>query len=45
MKKGKVLMVDDNLDMLLIGQRIFTRAGFGVYLGAKRPGGARKGAQ
>ncbi len=28
MKKNKVLLVDDNLDMLLIGQRIFMRAGF-----------------
>ena len=26
--KGKILLVDDNLDMLLIGQRIFTRAGY-----------------
>jgi DNA-binding response OmpR family regulator len=34
MKKGKVLMVDDNLDMLLIGQRIFTKAGF-EYLSAR----------
>jgi DNA-binding response OmpR family regulator len=28
MEKGKVLLVDDNLDMLLIGQRIFTRVGY-----------------
>ncbi len=34
MKKGKVLLVDDNLDMLIIGQRIFTRAGF-EYLSAR----------
>jgi len=34
MKKGTVLMVDDNLDMLLIGQRIFTKAGF-EYLSAR----------
>ncbi|MBD3373873.1 response regulator [candidate division KSB1 bacterium] len=26
MSKGKILLVDDNLDMLLIGQRIFSRA-------------------
>ncbi|HNR66774.1 MAG TPA: response regulator [bacterium] len=26
--KGKILLVDDNIDMLLIGQRIFTRAGY-----------------
>jgi two-component system alkaline phosphatase synthesis response regulator PhoP len=26
--KGKVLLVDDNIDMLLIGQRIFSRAGY-----------------
>ncbi len=28
MEKGRVLLVDDNLDMLIIGQRIFTRAGY-----------------
>jgi CheY-like chemotaxis protein len=26
--KGKILFIDDNLDMLLIGKRIFTRAGY-----------------
>ncbi len=26
--KGKILLVDDNIDMLLIGQRIFSRAGY-----------------
>ena len=26
--KNKILLVDDNLDMLLIGQRIFSRAGY-----------------
>jgi DNA-binding response OmpR family regulator len=34
MKKGKVLLVDDNADMELIGERIFTRAGF-EYLSAR----------
>jgi DNA-binding response OmpR family regulator len=34
MKKGKVLLVDDNTDMELIGERIFTRAGF-EYLSAR----------
>ena len=34
MKKGKVLIVDDNVDMLLIGERIFTKAGF-EYLSAR----------
>jgi len=28
MEKGRVLLVDDNLDMLIIGQRIFSRAGY-----------------
>lgn len=28
MSKGKILLIDDNLDMLLIGQRIFSRAGY-----------------
>ncbi len=28
MEKAKVLLVDDNIDMLLIGQRIFNRAGY-----------------
>jgi len=28
MEKPKVLLIDDNLDMLLIGQRIFSRAGY-----------------
>jgi DNA-binding response OmpR family regulator len=28
MEKGKVLLIDDNLDMLLIGQKIFTRVGY-----------------
>jgi len=28
MNKGSVLLVDDDLDMLLIGQRIFGRAGY-----------------
>jgi CheY-like chemotaxis protein len=39
MKKGKVLIVDDNVDMLLIGERIFTKAGF-EYLSAR---GGREG--
>jgi len=34
MKKGKVLLVDDNTDMELIGERIFSRAGFD-YLAAR----------
>jgi twitching motility two-component system response regulator PilH len=34
MKKGKVLLVDDNTDMELIGERIFARAGF-EYLSAR----------
>jgi CheY-like chemotaxis protein len=34
MKKGQVLLVDDNTDMELIGERIFTRSGF-TYLAAR----------
>lgn len=34
MKKGKVLLVDDNTDMELIGERIFARAGFD-YISAR----------
>jgi len=31
MKKNKLLLIDDNVDMLLIGKRIFGRAGYDFY--------------
>lgn len=34
MKKNKILQIDDNLDMLLIGERAFTSAGF-EYISAR----------